>query len=92
MELVHQLYNNPDIKKIKNKRPNEINDKDMFCIIKYRYKYCLSRIDIMGMFNVTMRKIIYWESKMDEDFKNRLTELNVYKENLKKNSSYLKCK
>lgn len=77
IELVNELNDLSKIKELQ-KRYKSYTDSDILQIIKYRYKYALSRLHMSEILNVTRQTIIDWEKEMDEEFLERLNALNSY--------------
>lgn len=77
--LVNQLNDNTTINEIKKKN-GRFSKNDIISILKYRYKYCLSKKEISKMFNVFLRTVDNWEESLDdENLKNQLKALNDFK-------------
>lgn len=79
LELIKELNSCKVVKKNKE----ELTYEDIQNIIKYRYKYVLSRKYIEEMFEVSESTQRCRENKMDEDFKIKLKYLNEYNEDSK---------
>ena len=75
--LVNKLNDNSKIKELQKKFKTYTED-DIEQVIKFRYKYALSRLFMSEMLNITRMTIFKWEKEMDEEFLERLDVLNSY--------------
>lgn len=78
LELIKNLDSTSNIKKIETKTADKLTKEDIETIIKYRYKYTMTRGTITSKFDISEGVLKYRESVLDEDFKKKLKFLNHY--------------
>jgi len=82
LEIIKALDNSASILKLKNKKSENFEEEDLDSIIKYRYKYVLSKKQIQREFEISRHVLDNRENKLDSDMKKRLDFLNEHNQYL----------
>jgi len=82
LEMIKNLDNSSSVLKLKNKKTENYEETDFSSIIKYRYKYALTKGQIKRVFEITRHALDSRENKLDENMKKRIDFLNEYNQSL----------
>lgn len=78
LNVIKELDSTANIERLQKKKYEDYSKDDIINLIKYRYKYALTRAVITENYAITTDALRYQESILDEGFKKKLKVLNDY--------------